>query len=84
MFTFTLKDGKVLEKMGAPDIIIRSEDYPAFLNNRSIFEKQFPDCIFGCVQSVDAEYELNEENRIHTDDEDISKVGVYFGICNKQ
>lgn len=84
MFVFTVKNGAVTKVDGAPALIIRYEDYKNFVANAAYFEARFPNVIFGCVESTDATYDLSESNKVPGTNTDKSKVGVYFGVCEKQ
>lgn len=81
MFTFTIKNGEVLGINGVPDLIFRSSDYNNFLQNLSVFEKEFPNKIFGCIETTDTMYDLTEEKKVPFTDNLDTKVGVYFGVC---
>lgn len=83
MFVFRLHNREVIKVDGAPDIVFKSEDYPTFIANASIYEEMFPNKIFGCVKATDATYDLNEENKIPASENKDLKVGVYFGVCKK-
>lgn len=81
MFTFTIKNGQVLNVTGVPDLIFKSNEYNQFLQNLSVFEENFPGKIFGCVEDTDTMYDLTDDRKVPIKDNDDMKVGVYFGIC---
>lgn len=83
MFTFTIVKGKVVPTDGVPDYVFAHKDYKRFLDNLSIFEEQFPDCVFGCVDELDSTYDLVDEKRIPLDKAENEKEGVYFGLYKR-
>lgn len=87
MFTFTIKKGEIVPIEGVPDIVFQADDYEKFMCAKDIFEEQFPDKIFSCVDSVDATYRLHGdavmERSVEMTEVNDVKV-VYYGICSKQ